>query len=151
MFCTSILDLDKAFDDIVNALRDSDFSYVVSSTTDGLKEINSFGKADVPYSQYVDEDKNLYFDFALAGVSKDSIAITRTSRQIEITVKASEEKNKFAYTHKGIKFPKDKDVSIATIDVTDKYELDPKISFENGLLTLKFKMKAEEKPVEIKF
>jgi HSP20 family molecular chaperone IbpA len=149
MFCTSILDLDKAFDDIVDALRDSDFSYVVSSNMDGLKEINSFSKADVPYSQYVDEDKNLYFDFALAGISKDSIGITRTGRQIEIIVKASEEKNKFAYTHKGIKFPKNKDVSIATIDVTDKYNDSPVISFENGLLRVKFMLKPEEKPVEL--
>ena len=69
--------------------------------------------------------------------------------QIEITVKASEEKDKFAYTHKGIKFPKDKDVSIATIDVTDKYDAEPTISFENGLLKLKFTIKPEEKPKKL--
>ena len=97
----------------------------------------------------VDEDKNLYFDFALAGVSKDSIELTKTGKQIEITVKASEEKDKFAYTHKGIKFPKDKDVSIATIDVTDKYDAEPTVSFENGLLKLKFTIKPEEKPKKL--
>ena len=149
MTYTSIFDLDRAFDEIVDALKDSDFSYIVSSDVDGVKEINSFSKADVPYSQYVDEDKNLYFDFALAGVSKDSIELTKTRNQIEITVKASEEKDKFAYTHKGIKFPKDKDVSIATIDVTDKYDAEPTISFENGLLKFKFTIKPEEKPKKL--
>lgn len=149
MMYTSIFDLDRVFDEIVNTLKDSDFSYVVSSDVNGVKEINSFGKSDGSYNQRFDEDKNMYFDFALAGVSKDSIELTKTGKQIEITVKASEEKDKFAYTHKGIKFPKDKDVSIATIDVTDKYDAEPTVSYENGLLTLKFAIKPEEKPKKL--
>ena len=149
MTYTSIFDLDRAFDEIVDALKDSDFSYIVSSDVDGVKEIRWVSKAEFAGSQYVDEDKDLYFDCALAGVSKDSIELTKTGNQIEITVKASEEKDKFAYTHKGIKFPKDKDVSIATIDVTDKYDTEPTISFENGLLKLKFTIKPEEKPKKL--
>lgn len=141
--------LDEVLDGIVGSLQNSDYSFVVASDVDGLKDINSFGKADVPYSQYVDEDKNLYFEFALAGVSKDSIELTKTGKSIEITVKAVEEKDKFAYTHKGIKFPKDKDVSIATIDITDKYVDEPIVSFENGLLKLKFVIKPEEMPKKL--
>ena len=49
MMYTSIFDLDRAFDEIVDALKDSDFSYIVSSDVNGVKEINSFSKADVPY------------------------------------------------------------------------------------------------------
>jgi hypothetical protein len=44
---------------------------------------------------------------------------------------------------------KDKDVSIATIDVTDKYDAEPTVSFENGLLKLKFTIKPEEKPKKL--
>ena len=141
--------LDTVFDDIIDTLKNSECSYIVSSDVNGVKDINSFSKADVPYSQYVDEDKNLYFDFALAGISKDSIELTKTGKQIEITVKASEEKDKYAYTHKGIKFPKDKDISIATIDITDKYDAEPTVSYENGLLKLKFTIKPEEKPKKL--
>lgn len=149
MMYTSIFDLDRVFDEIVDTLKDSDFSYVVSSDVNGVKEINSFGKSDGSYNQRFDEDKNMYFDFALAGVSKDSIELIKTGKQIEITVKASEEKDKFAYTHKGIKFPKDKDVLIATIDVTDKYDAEPTLTYEDGLLTLKFAIKPEEKPKKL--
>ena len=141
--------LDTVFDDIIDTLKNSECSYIVSSDVNGVKDINSFSKADVPYSQYVDEDKNLYFDFALAGISKDSIELTKIGKQIEITVKGSTEKDKYAYTHKGIKFPKDKDISIATIDVTDKYDAEPTVSYENGLLKLKFIIKPEEKPKKI--
>lgn len=141
--------LDTVFDDIIDTLKNSECSYIVSSDVNGVKDINSFSKADVPYSQYVDEDKNLYFDFALAGISKDSIELTKIGKQIEITVKGSTEKDKYAYTHKGIKFPKDKDISIATIDITDKYDAEPTVSYENGLLKLKFTIKPEEKPKKL--
>ena len=41
MMYTSIFDLDGVFDEIANTLKDSDFSYIVSSNVDGVKEINS--------------------------------------------------------------------------------------------------------------
>lgn len=140
---------DEVIGEIADSLKNSDYSFIVSSNLDGVKDINAFSKADVPYNQYVDEEKNLYFDFALAGVSKDSIELTKTGKIIEILVNGTEDKNKFAYTHKGIKFPKENGVSIATIEVTDKYNDTPFISFSDGLLKLKFEIKPEEKAVKL--
>ena len=132
--------LNDLFDDVVESLKNSDYSIMVSD-----KDINSLADSDVPYNQYIDEDKNLYFDFALAGIEKDLIEVEKTSNIISITIKGKENAEKYAYTNKGIKFPKNKNVTIATITVTEKYDAEPEISFENGLLRFKFLIKAEEK------
>lgn len=138
--------MDSVFDDIISTLRNSDYSIIVSD-----KDVNSISESDVPYNQYIDEDKNLYFEFALAGVEKDLIDIKKTNNIISIMVKAKESKEKYAYTYKGIKFPKNKDFSIATIEITEKYNDKPEISYNDGLLKFKFTIKPEEKPETLSF
>ena len=149
MVYTSIFNLDRVFDDIVDTLRDSDFSFVVSQDMNGIKEINAFDNVDGSYDKYFDEDKNMYYRFALVNVSKDLIDLTKTGKKIEITIKASKETDKYAYVHKGIKFPKNKDVLLATIDVPENYNAEPIVTYENGSLLLKFEIKPEEKPKKL--
>lgn len=99
----------------------------------------------VPYNEYEDKDGDYHFAFDLCGISKDDIEITK--KNDELTIKVNNQTcDDFEYKHKEIDILDD---VIATILIQNDYEDEPIVTYNNGLLDLKFKLKAEEKPRKI--
>lgn len=127
-------------DAILDNIRNDDYFYI-----NDVKYLSKF-----PYNQYEDKEGNVYFEFALAGIPKEFIDITKSKGIVSVSLKGKEKKENVKYEHKEIEFPTDKETVIASIELDSDYD-EPKASYENGLLTLKFEVKAEEKPKKIEF
>ena len=113
----------------------------------------------VPYNHHGDSNLDVY-EFIL-GVEKERIEITKVENKITILVHGinynrDAEKDSLVcmdyVEYEKKMFPlidSQDDKEIATIEVTDEYKDEPKVSYKNGVLYLIFEKKEEIKPKKI--
>jgi HSP20 family molecular chaperone IbpA len=128
--------------EIFNLLNDCFKTYDVHYYDDA--KIKEF--CVVPYNEYKDKNDDYHFAFDLCGVSKEDIEITKKNDELTIKVLNLKKDDVFYYKHKEIEIY---DEMIATILIDNDYEDEPIVTYDNGLLDLKFKLKEEEKPKKI--
>lgn len=98
-----------------------------------------------PTNLKMDKDKNLFFEFALAGFQKNEIDISFQGDWMELTITPirKEEKEDIAYLNRGIKCSSTKNKYYVPQDKYDTNEV--KASFDNGLLKVEIPSKEPEK------
>jgi HSP20 family molecular chaperone IbpA len=137
----SIGDFEKMIDEIVNEVEGVFSQPSKSSTKNWGFNFPNFPPADLK----VDKDKNLYFDFALAGYKRDEIDISFQGdwMVLEIEPHKEEEQKDMAYLNRGIR----KSSSTSKYYVPhDKYNTDNvKGSFNDGMLKIYIPSKEPEK------
>ena len=122
----------------IKKLDDNDIHYYNNAKT---KESSA-----VPYNEYEDKNNDYHFAFDLCGVPKEDIEITKKDDELTIKVINAKKEDDFEYKHKEIEIY---DETIATILIQNNYEDEPIVTYNNGLLDLKFKLKPPEKPKKI--
>lgn len=126
---------------------DFDNLWEVLTKGSGVNYVNTnFPPVDV----LIDEDKNLFFKFALAGYNKEDINIFFSGDYMRLKLEPKEEvlKSKYKYLNKGIKHAK---ATSSYYVPYQKYDTEKvEASFEGGLLKVKIPSKSPERAHLIK-
>lgn len=143
-----VIKMDEMFDELFRI--DDDFSFGVGPRHRERGKGNRWN-FDLPNFPPVDlktdNDKNLYFDFALAGYSRNEIDISFEGDWMVLTItpiaKDMSKNGDYTYLHRGIRKSSTK---VKYYVPRDKYQTEnSKASFENGLLNITIPSKEPEK------
>lgn len=114
-------------------------------------------KIDFPLNQYTEKDGTMVFELAVVGMTEKDLKVTvKTEQNVsnlsiksiipELTEEEKQKINERTYRFKKIKSMNKIDITLLldkTLDVSKTTK-----TVENGLLTIRIPVKAEEKPVE---
>jgi molecular chaperone IbpA len=127
-------DIDRFFDQIFNSGEFRELEQLFNEAVRGSKTrytCPSFPPANVK----LDEEKNLTFEFALAGYSRDNIDISFSGNHMYLNVSPSgQEEEKVSYLCRGIKEAEVKNTYFVPQDKYDTGKANAK--FDNGLLVV---------------
>ena len=116
------------------------------SPTESKETKKSYENETSLYDEYEDKEGNYYYAFDLCGIPKENIEITKKNSEISIKITENTNDSDFDFIHKAIK---SYNGDVSTILVSDEYNDEPSVTYENGKLTLKFTLKPQEKPKKI--
>lgn len=122
------------------------FSFPKSLEDDETEGI--FFENSVPMNVYFDKEGNEYFELGLAGVPEESIEVLKKGGTITVSLKNLEASPEVEYeVHQLL----NENGEVANIEIDeDCFNSEPTVAYKNGLLVLKFNLKEEEKPKQIK-